>query len=251
MYFFDEVCKILQERIDQDPNQFFTEHDIHAEIYLIFSRLTTELGYNQVRTKDGHLANTVHHEYPTPFRADMKSGGFRIIPEYLSDSSSFTRPRIDCVILNPEFIRNNPLRVVAGKDFRILKENLNNQKHSVLKTAVEVVYFPFTPITSRKYMGKRDIDSVIQDYLKLAALRDYEFNNQVPYSEEAGMLAISNKISEEEFNTKITRLNVKRNVKITFITNRLPTAPPRVRGRPFSIMGNQKSRKRTQKSSRV
>ena len=95
------------------PHYFFTEHDIHSVLYNITNEELQLGGVLEVETRDRRQVTLVHHEYPTPFRCDMRGYGFD-----KKDEKPYKRGHYDLVILNPNFVRNNGLDVVCGKDYQ-------------------------------------------------------------------------------------------------------------------------------------
>ncbi|MFX0199650.1 MAG: hypothetical protein ACFFCW_26300, partial [Candidatus Hodarchaeota archaeon] len=65
----------LQGEFRAEPTLFFTEHDLASRAYQLIQQ---ELGHPKVRDDNGKTHYLVHHEYPTPFRCDMRGHTFAI-----------------------------------------------------------------------------------------------------------------------------------------------------------------------------
>ena len=77
----NKVIDTLSLTFQKTPQRFFTEHDIHSNLYTIAEDKLSKIGVTLFKTQDGYTTGLVHHEYPTPFRCDMKGYGFRVARE--------------------------------------------------------------------------------------------------------------------------------------------------------------------------
>ena len=76
----EKVVDGLASAFRETPRRFFTEHDLHSNLYNLVEK---ELGKDALfaESKDGFQVSLVHHEYPTPFRCDMSEEDFRLVEE--------------------------------------------------------------------------------------------------------------------------------------------------------------------------
>lgn len=204
----------------EHPRQFFTEHDIHSQLALFANRLLKKKRNLHVKTSDGFVVNRIHHEYPTPFRCNMKGSDFRLITEEEFREKKLENPGfrarrgyIDFVILNPEYISTNKLKVVSGKRYRDFLESLSERQYEVLDLAVEVVYFPTFNKKLHEGIMNRRINSTIQDYQKLVALMEYKCPNNIPFCKEASMMFFSNTTHKSKLKEKLESLSQHKKVE--------------------------------------
>jgi hypothetical protein len=202
-YLYNSVETAFQEH----PHRFFTEHDIHSELALIVTTLLQKQEKLYVQTKDGFTVSRVHHEYPTPFRCDMKNDDFRVITEQEFNSRRQENQKriarrgfIDFAVLNLDFISSNKLSTVSGKRYKDVLENLKYQQYPAVDLAVEVVYYPTFDEKPHVGIMKRRVASTIQDYKKLVALAKFMFPHDTPFCREAAMLFFSNTAYKAELN---------------------------------------------------
>jgi len=129
----------------------------------------------------------------------MRGSQFRVITEAEFKAEKRRNPkfearrgRIDFVILNPHYVSSNRMHIVPGKRYRDLRESLQAESYTALDLAIEVVYFP--SFDKKPHLGsmKRRVDSTIQDYRKLVALREFTYSDGVPFCREAAMMFFSN-----------------------------------------------------------
>jgi len=67
------VVKKMEATFREWPQCFFSEHDIHSVLYPLAKEELKQHGINpEETTRDEYITSLVHHEYPTPFRCDMK-----------------------------------------------------------------------------------------------------------------------------------------------------------------------------------
>jgi len=200
-YLHNRVEAIFKEH----PYRFFTEHDIHSELALIATTLLQKQGNLYSKTKDDFVVSRIHHEYPTPFRCDMKDYTFRMVTEEEFNQKRREKLKIrarrgfiDFVVLNSEFISSNKLDTVSGKRYKDVLEDLKNQQHPALDLAVEVVYYPTFDEKPQIGIMERKVASTIQDYKKLVELTNFKFSHNTPFCTEAAMLFFSNTAYKDE-----------------------------------------------------
>jgi len=134
----------LRGTFHKHPDWFFTEHDVHSTLYNIAKEELQLNGVLSAKTRDGHHIILVHHEYPTPFRCDMHDYGFRRVSEEERTPTGglYKRGHYDLVILNPQFVGNNELDVVCGKDYQKFKTAMEKVNTAPLIWVCEVIFFP-------------------------------------------------------------------------------------------------------------
>mgnify|MGYP001033396293 CR=1 FL=1 len=141
----EKVVKKMKAIFRECPQCFFSEHDIHSILYRL---ATEELKQHEINPKesthDGHITSLVHHEYPTPFRCDMQGYKFRHVgeAERTPKGGLYKRGHYDLVILNPDFVKNNTLDIVCGKNYKKLQSILPKMSIPLLVWACEIIYFP-------------------------------------------------------------------------------------------------------------
>lgn len=208
-------CLHAQIRLifEEHPYRFFTEHDIHSELARIATEALMKEGKLYAETSDHHKVGRVHHEYPTPFRCDMRGYDFRVVTEEefnLNQQEGVrTRARrgfIDLAVLNPDFISSNKLVIVSGKKYKEFLEDLKHQKYPALDLAVEVVYHPTFDKKIHVGIMQNKVASTIQDYQKLVALTRFKLPSGMPFCKEAAMFFFSNTPYTEELNGIFKRL---------------------------------------------
>jgi hypothetical protein len=204
----------IEATFQEHPYRFFTEHDIHSELASIATVLMQKQEKLYAQTNDGFTVSRVHHEYPTPFRCDMKNDDFRVITEQefksrrQENQKCITRRGfIDLAVLNTAFISSNKLSTVSGKNYRDVLENLRKQRYPALDLAVEVVYHPTFDEKPHVGLMERRVASTIQDYEKLVALTKFTFPNDTPFCKEATMLFFSNTAYKDELNEIFKKLS--------------------------------------------
>jgi hypothetical protein len=110
----------LVEAFTHNANDFFTEGDLAA---FLVHRLHVELGEIGIKRVLAHL------EYPTPFRCDMKNGGFcaRTEEDRKPNGKRFQRGHFDVAVFNPAFVDE------CGTNYRLLK----GQRWDLLRPVLE------------------------------------------------------------------------------------------------------------------
>lgn len=226
MRFFDYISDVLHERITASPNRYFSESDIHSEVYSLLLNRCEEEGYTDLRSSDGYIVNLVHHEYPTPFRCYMKDGDFRVVTQNEFSEArrkkqfyNYRRGYLDIVVFNPDFVKSNDMNIISGKSYAPFRKSYDAQKVPVLKTAIEVMYFPMYPVTSYKTFTSKKVNPIRQDYKKLGAIMDFKFQDNVPFSEEVGMIVVSNALKDSEIKTHLTSFPFRSDVQMKIITS--------------------------------
>jgi len=126
----------LTETFHKHPDWFFTEHDIHSVLCNIAKEELQYVDILSVMTLNSFKTILMHHEFPTPFRCDMKKLGFQIKVD-----KPYKRGRYDLVVINPEFIRSNELHVVCGKEHQESTSTMRKVKVEPLIWACEVIFF--------------------------------------------------------------------------------------------------------------
>lgn len=111
------------------PLNYFTESDILSYLYLAFYRDKTFSSQFPTANQNEKII-LIHREYPTFFKYDKK---IPIVPRIESKS----RGHYDFVVLNPEFVKLYPLRVVTNKDYHLFP---NKFEYKPLIAAIEFKY---------------------------------------------------------------------------------------------------------------
>lgn len=209
------ILNRIETVFEESPYRFFTENDIHSELALITTNLLSNEGSLFVKTKDGNRVGRVHHEYPTPFRCLMEHYNFRMVTEdefkqekQKNPRFSAKRGRIDLVMLNSDYISSNTLNIVSGKRYKDLLESVKQQKFPALDLAIEVVYHPTLDEKPHTGIMKRRVESIAQDYQKLAALMKLRQINDLPFCKEAAMLFFSNTCYRVELERTLSSIKI-------------------------------------------
>lgn len=214
MSLLDRLHTEIKAIFEKHPHRFFTEHDIHSELARIATEYLMKEGKLYVKTNDNNEVSRVHHEYPTPFRCEMRDYEFRVVTE-----EEFNRKRkngqgirarrgfIDLVVLNSEFVSSNNLNVVSGKRYKEVSASLKNQRHPALDLAVEVVFHPAFDQKPHTGIMKGRVASTIQDYKKLVALTQTLLRDAVPFCRNAAMFFFSNTKYRDELDEAFESLS--------------------------------------------
>jgi hypothetical protein len=165
----NRIITDLRSAFGNCPQYFFSEHDIHSVLYGLAQE---QLEHQELTTLDGYKTCIVHHEYPTPFRCDMKEYSFRRTSDYERTlrGGLYKRGHYDLVILNPEFVEKNELDIVCGKDYEKVKSILPKLTFKPLIWACEIIYFPIIHVLPQD--GVRIVE---QDMLKIKETLDFGF----------------------------------------------------------------------------
>lgn len=200
----------LVERFRKHPYHFFTEHDIHSVLYSITREELKLSGTMTEETRDGYQAALLHHEYPTPFRCDMRRMRFQ-----KKETKPYKRGHYDLVILNPEFVKNNSLDVVCAKDYQRFQVAMENVRVEPLIWACEVIFFP--GIRNFPKNGEKMIE---QDALKLKETLKHKPNRTHNFCRAGTVLVFTNHSRRDTKNLKryITQLREKLELEIILST---------------------------------
>ena len=182
----------LKETFQKHPSYFFTEHDIHSVLYNVAEEELQLNGVATERTRDGHRVLLLHHEYPTPFRCDMKGYGFT-----RKNEKPFKRGHYDLVILNPEFVRNNKLAVVYGKDYQRFRSAMQEVEVEPLIWACEVIFF-----SGAKKLPKNALKIIEQDALKVKETLRYKVGRNANFCRMGTVLVFTSHTTEEAYDLK-------------------------------------------------
>ena len=167
-----KVINGLQTTFKSCPHCFFSEHDIHSSLYNIVKKELEQLGTDSQTTHDGYTTSLVHHEYPTPFRCDMRGNKFRLPTreeERTQKGGLYKRGHYDLVIFNPEFVKNHELDMVCGKNYQKLRSILPRLNMEPLIWACEIIYFP-----KIRKLPENAVKIIEQDTLKVRGIVDYK-----------------------------------------------------------------------------
>lgn len=166
------VTNKLNTTFRANPHYFFSEHDIHSVLYNLTQEQLQQFGLYTQTTLDGFKTTLTHHEYPTPFRCDMQGYKFRRASEEerTPKGGLYKRGHYDLVILNPDFVKNNTLDIVCGKNYKKLQPILPRLSIPLLIWACEIIYFP-----KIKKLPKNAIKTIEQDALKIKETKNGNF----------------------------------------------------------------------------
>ena len=195
----------IKSTFEEHPYRFFTEHDIHSQLNAIATKYLLDKGTLYVRSKDNIPVSRIHHEYPTPFRCLMGGIEFELITEEEFEKRREYNPKfrarrgfIDLVVLNPEFISQNPISVICGKDYDVVLKSMKRKQLTAIDIAIEVVYFAVFDNKPHRGIMKRRVDSARQDYEKLQALMEFTYPDHTAYCEKAALMFLSNTKYKED-----------------------------------------------------
>lgn len=97
---------------------FYREHDLASRLYEL---IQGRLGHITVVDNSAQEHHLVHHEWPTPFKCDMRNRAFEI----MTDDSPYHRGHYDLVVLNPDFIQIHSFGEVRSFTFDRMKTVLS------------------------------------------------------------------------------------------------------------------------------
>lgn len=102
----------------------------------------------------------------------MQAYGFRRVSETepTKKGGLYKRGHYDLVILNPDFVKNHPLNIMCGKNYKELLSILSKLSITPLIWACEIIYFPKT-----KQLPKNAIKTIEQDTLKIKETKNRHF----------------------------------------------------------------------------
>jgi hypothetical protein len=140
----NEAITRLIAGFQNNPQKYFAEAELQYELYCILK--SSKLINKSVLTNDGISVSTVHPEYPSVDRVQLKAGkGYRVW--------------FDLAVLNPDFVRSNDYRTVWARNEHDAKSGTNN-----VLAAFEFKYFPVK--------RTHDLRSVEEDCLKLSLCKE-------------------------------------------------------------------------------
>jgi len=212
-----KVLKKLLFTFKRCPHCFFSEHDIHSSLYDIARKELKQLGKNSLTTRDECTTRLVHHEYPTPFRCDMRRYSFRVKSdnERTPRGGLYKRGHYDLVIFNPEFIRSHTLDVVTGKDYYKLRTVLPRLNIEPLIWACEVIYFP----RIRK-LPENAVKIIEQDTLKVKETLNYKITDNKTFCKIGSVHVFTSfpKATAHFLKQETAKIAQEHKVEITFTT---------------------------------
>jgi len=212
-----KILKELQIAFKSCPHCYFSEHDIHSSLNNIIKNELRKLGMETETTRDKCTTSLVHHEYPTPFRCDMRRYNFRVKSdnEQTPRGGLYKRGRYDLVIFNPEFIRNHTLDVVTGKDYHKLHAVLPKLNIEPLIWACEIIYFP----RIRK-LPENAVKIIEQDTLKVKETLNFKIMENKTFC-KIGSVHVFTSFPETSayfLKQETEKIAEKHKVELTFIT---------------------------------
>lgn len=141
---YAESITQLAADFQNNPQKYFAEAELQYEFYCVLK--SSKLINKSVLTNDGITVTTVHPEYPSVDRVQLKTGkGYRTW--------------FDVAVLNPNFIKSNDYTTVWARNERDAKSGIDN-----VLAAFEFKYFPI----KRTY----DLGSVESDCIKLSLCKE-------------------------------------------------------------------------------
>ena len=207
----NKIVNELQDVFRKHPHHYFSEHDIHSVLYNLTQEQLKHYGEASQTTIDEFETTLVHHEYPTPFRCDMHGYSFRRAgeEERTQKGGLYKRGHYDLVILNPDFVKNNTLDTVCGKNYKNLRSVLPSVSIQPLIWACEIIYFP-----KIKKLPKNGIKTIEQDTLKIKETINSNF------CKIGSVYAFTSHSHKEtaQLQQQITQLAEKEQIEITFTT---------------------------------
>ena len=204
------IIERLIKAFEEYPYCFFSEHDIHSQLYQLTIEEIKRSKSLCFRSCDGFLTSLVHHEYPTPFRCDMGGYTFRKVSDSEKKSK---RGHYDLVVMNPEFIVDNDWIAVTGKDYVEHKQALAKTKSTPLLWACEILYFP-----KIRKLSKNAISLIKQDALKIKDTLQFKVGKEQKFCKN-GSVHVFSSYSETEaptLRTEVKKLGEDLKVKISF-----------------------------------
>lgn len=206
----DQIVSRIGEMFHDYPYYFFTERDIHSLLCDIANEELTLDGATETETTDGYLVNLVHHEYPTPFRCDMK--GYNFVKK---DRPPYKRGHYDLVILNPAFVRRNSLDVVCAKDFDSFETEMQHVDTTPLVWVCEVIFFP---IVTR--IPDNAILQIRQDALKVAETLKHKIGSSTPFCKLGSTFVFTSHTAERaaDLKSQVSSVEEKLGLEVIFTT---------------------------------
>jgi hypothetical protein len=185
----EDTIEALAEKFKEAPTWFYTETDL---VCWFVGDLNNRLGDGKSACDKYGLAHQlVHTEFPTPFRCDMRSGGFCIKKddERTDNNGGFRRGHFDIVVLNPAFVASHTYHQLKAQDYAVFIKDVwdaRQQGLSMLHYAVEF-YFSRDPIASTAG-SQRHITGIRQDAEKLKGARSPEYEGFVAKTQHIAFL---------------------------------------------------------------
>jgi len=206
----DRIIRQIGEMFHDCPYYFFTERDIHSLLYDVANEELRLGGVTETKTSDGYLVNLVHHEYPTPFRCDMKAYSF-----VKKDKPPYKRGHYDLVILNPVFVRTNNLDVVCAKDFKVFETKMQYVDTTPLVWVCEVIFFPRV-----KTIPNNAILQIRQDALKVAETLKHKIGSSKLFCKLGSVLVFTSHTAERatELKAQVSLIGEKLGLEVAFST---------------------------------
>lgn len=204
------IIRRTGEMFHDCPYYFFTERDIHSLLCDIANEELRLDGVTETKTSDGYLVNLVHHEYPTPFRCDMKAYNF-----VKKDKPPYKRGHYDLVILNPVFVRRNNLDVVCAKDFDLFETEMQYVDTTPLIWVCEVIFFP-----RMKTIPNNAILQIRQDALKVAETLKHKVGSSRLFCELGSVLVFTSHTTERaaDLKAQVSLLGKELGLEVAFST---------------------------------
>lgn len=105
----EECIQSLAYKFRKHPFNFFTESDAHSFLYYYMFRFGPKELKIPYPTQNPTIRTVlIHREYPTLFRYSKKE---------LELSLNGSRGHYDLVVLDPDFVKNNPIHKIIAKDY--------------------------------------------------------------------------------------------------------------------------------------
>ncbi len=171
----------LKKEFEKNYTLFFTEHDIASRAYDLVQK---GLNYYKVKGINGETYYLVHHEYPTPFRCDMRKDAFCVKGEDERTPSSdgkrghkYGRGHYDMVVFNPEFLKKCSFDLAKGQNYELFKRQITGLIDSIEEPPILIgIEFMYNrkPFSSDKSVESW-CEAVLQDYEKLKASKDPKY----------------------------------------------------------------------------
>jgi hypothetical protein len=217
------LLTFLSKRMEQEfitsKYQFFTEHDIHSELFRLANEYYGQKKEALVRTLDRRIVKRVHHEYPTPFRCKMPGFDFELITEqqYLQkkrEKPYFQARRgwLDFVSLNSDFVQSNLLEIVTGKNYKKMRASFEKTQPPVLDLALEVIYYHDHSFSVAPGRRRNSSLYALQDYRKVSAVKDYVLKDNIPYAKECALMYFASTERVDELKASLAGLPVRNDV---------------------------------------